>query len=249
MTGARRPPRPAAHRTRGASSGRGARPGREQRSRVLRSIEEPTVAAPEAGPEPRSETVGANPTRRREHRGRPRSPVRRRTDRVVELTIVPDPSEPEPRRSIRTARRSAEPAHRNSNPVPSGLRRIGARAAPIGPGGIRRRHVIAAAVILGVFGVLGYQIIAGPLQQWRDQRNEIDAAERRLEEVRAERRWITEQIDAAGSESEIRRSARELFEMVDPGEELVIVVPEPVGELGLPGTWPFTGVERELGAG
>lgn len=259
MTGSRRPPRPADRRAPGRSSGRSSdraagrvsRPGRDARVRALHLVEEPTVASAAARPDRTPPATAAN--RRTDSRADRRAP---RPEPVAAVGLPSASNRPARERARRGSESGPEPG---PAPVPprtrirdalsSTGRSLGRTVRSIGPAGIRRRHLIIAIVVLTVFGALGYQVVAGPLRQWRDQRQEIDAAEQRLEEVREERRRIGEQIDDANRESEVRRSARELFEMVDPGDDLVVIVPEPIDDLGLPGTWPFTGVERELGAG
>lgn len=122
----------------------------------------------------------------------------------------------------------------------------------VGDGRIRRLlgrgRLSAVALVLVLLGVAA-TVIAQPLRQWRDQQKEISVAERRLADVRAERETVQDLTEKLRSDSSIRRHARELLDMVDPGEELVIVLPPGSTDLGLPDAWPFTGVERELGTG
>lgn len=87
------------------------------------------------------------------------------------------------------------------------------------------------------------------MRQWREQRQEIGDGQQRLDAIERQRERTREQTEELGSDETVRRTARELFEMVDPGEDLVVVLPPPSEDLGLPNTWPFTGVERELGLG
>lgn len=115
-------------------------------------------------------------------------------------------------------------------------------------GASRRR--VGIAVLCGVtLAAAALVVIAQPFGQWRSQQRDIAEAHERLEDVREQRRLIREQTEEMRGEAAIRRYARAMFEMVDPGEDLVIVLPSSVEDLGLPDIWPFTGVERELGTG
>ena len=87
-----------------------------------------------------------------------------------------------------------------------------------------------------------------PLQNLRHQRANTATAEAELAEVVAERERIQQETRLLETDEEIERRAREDYGYQRPGEEIYNVLPSPTEPIGLPETWPFTGVERALGA-
>lgn len=88
-----------------------------------------------------------------------------------------------------------------------------------------------------------------PLQNLRSQQADTAEAEAELADVRAERERVRDEIELLNTDEEIERRAREDYGYQRPGEEIYNVLPSPTEPIGLPETWPFTGVERALGAG
>ena len=87
-----------------------------------------------------------------------------------------------------------------------------------------------------------------PMQNLRNQRSATAEAEAELAEVNAERERVRSEIELLETDEEIERRAREDYGYQRPGEEIYNVLPSPNDPIGLPETWPFTGVERALGA-
>lgn len=254
------------------------RPDRTARTRILDgrsgSVDEIDGTDGDSRSNPRRRRAMPPPTRPTRSGSLPRT-----DDPPVRLTVVPggrDPrtrrSEPEPqqRRSERSAPASPDPPARAAR-VDRVDRAQGAERADRADRPVRRARsehradrvpdrtdvprrlrirgwMPAAALLLVLLGVSA-MVIAQPLRQWRDQQNDISSAQRRLDDVRAERELVQDLTEDLRSDASIRRHARELLDMVDPGEDLVIVLPPGSPDLGLPDTWPFTGVERELGMG
>ena len=87
-----------------------------------------------------------------------------------------------------------------------------------------------------------------PLQNLRNQQTATAEAEAELAEVVAERERVRAESQLLETDEEIERRAREDYGYQRPGEEIYNVLPSPTEPIGLPETWPFTGVERALGA-
>lgn len=102
---------------------------------------------------------------------------------------------------------------------------------------------LAATVIL--VGVLFVAVF--PLQTYRTQRAATVKAEAELRDVREERARVKRESALLQTDAEIERRAREKYGYQKPGEETYNILPAPIDPIGLPDTWPFTGVERALG--
>ena len=87
-----------------------------------------------------------------------------------------------------------------------------------------------------------------PMQNLRNQRAATADARAELAEVKAERERVQQEAALLETDEEIERRAREDYGYQRPGEEIYNVLPSPTDPIGLPETWPFTGVERALGA-
>ena len=101
---------------------------------------------------------------------------------------------------------------------------------------------VALSVIL--VGVLF--AVAMPVPTRLKQRRDTARLEAELAEVQSERAGITAELERLGTDSEIEAQARRNG-YVRPGEEAYNILPSPVDPVGLPDTWPFTGVEAALG--
>jgi cell division protein FtsB len=93
-------------------------------------------------------------------------------------------------------------------------------------------------------GVLVLNVL--PTQSWLGQRERTSRLEAELAEVQAERAEVQAEIDRLGTDAEIEALARRNG-YVRPGEEAYNVLPVPIDPIGLPDTWPFTGVEEAMG--
>ena len=103
--------------------------------------------------------------------------------------------------------------------------------------------VLAGSVIL--LGVLFVAVF--PTTTYLRQRTDTRQAEAQLRAVEAERAAIKRESDKLTTPAEIEKRAREEFGYKKPGEETYNILPAPADAIGLPDTWPFTGVERALG--
>lgn len=113
----------------------------------------------------------------------------------------------------------------------------------------RRRSQVGAGLVVAVLalGVLFAAVMPAPT--FLRQRSDTATAETELAQVQAERAAIQREIERLETDEEIERQARNVLGFSRPGEEVFHVLPAPVEPLGLPDVWPFTGVERALGAG
>lgn len=109
----------------------------------------------------------------------------------------------------------------------------------------RRRFVGALAATVILVGVLFVAVF--PLQSYRTQRAATVKAEAELRDVRNERSRVRRESELLQTDAEIERQARKKFGYQKPGEETYNILPAPTDPIGLPDTWPFTGVERALG--
>lgn len=112
----------------------------------------------------------------------------------------------------------------------------------------RRRLLIGVLATLLVLAGAGF-FMAAPLRSLRHQQSAAAEADAKLAAIQAEQRQVDQQRKLLETDAEVKRRARLYFGFVMPGEVAYNVVPAPADPLGLPATWPFTGVERELGAG
>jgi len=108
----------------------------------------------------------------------------------------------------------------------------------------RRRLVGALAATVVMVGVLFVAVF--PLQTYRTQRAATVKAESELRDVRKERARVKRETELLLTDGEIERQARGKFGFQWPGEETYNILPAPTDPIGLPETWPFTGLERAL---
>lgn len=93
-------------------------------------------------------------------------------------------------------------------------------------------------------GVIFVAVLPAPT--FFEQRSDSADLEVELAEVKAERAAVRAELDRLGTDSEIEAQARRNG-YVRPGEEAYNILPASVEPMGLPDTWPFTGVEAALG--
>ena len=110
----------------------------------------------------------------------------------------------------------------------------------------RRRLMLGLTATVMLVGVLFVAVF--PARTYLDQRSATKAAEAELAEVRAERAAVQRESKRLETPEEIEKRAREEFGYTKPGEETYNILPAPADPIGLPDSWPFTGVERALGA-
>lgn len=111
----------------------------------------------------------------------------------------------------------------------------------------RRRLVGALAFTVLAVGVLFAAI--SPLTSWWEQRSDTAATQEELQEIRAERERVQAETERLTTPEEIEKQARAELGFQRPGEETYNHLPAQLEPIGLPETWPFTGVERTIGAG
>ncbi len=82
-----------------------------------------------------------------------------------------------------------------------------------------------ALAILLLLGMLVLVTLLFPVDRWLDQRDELDRARVELEELEAENERLADRRDRLESDAEIERVAREVYDLVGPGEEVYAVLP------------------------
>ena len=102
--------------------------------------------------------------------------------------------------------------------------------------------LVATVLLVGVLFVAVF-----PTSTWWQQRRDTTKAKAQLSAVEAQRRQVNAEIDRLGTDAEIEAQARRNG-YVKPGEESYNILPQRVAPIGLPNSWPFTGVEQALGA-
>ena len=110
----------------------------------------------------------------------------------------------------------------------------------------RRRARLMVGLALTVLLVGVVFVVVLPTPTWLQQRDDTARLEAELAEVQADRAAVAAEIERLGTDSEIEAQARRNG-YVQPGEEAYNILPSPVEPIGLPDTWPFTGVEAALG--
>jgi cell division protein FtsB len=103
---------------------------------------------------------------------------------------------------------------------------------------------LAATVLL--VGVLFVAVF--PTRTYLTQRAATRRAEAQLHQVQADRARVKRETQRLDTPEEIANKARNDLGYVRPGEESFNILPTTTDPIGLPEVWPFTGVERALGA-
>ncbi len=233
--GTRRAPAPAVGRAPAARSKPAAKPAtkpaakRAAKPAATRSAAKPAAARATAAKRPAARKPAAKKpaaTRSSAKRGTPAATTRRPAATAAD-------------RSGRRALGRVDGVRGQRDGVESGRRRQRNR---------RRRRLASGVAGTVVFvGVLFVAVF--PAQTWRAQRAATAQAEAQLQDIEARRDRVAREDAKLDTDEEVERLARELFGFRYPDEESYNVLPGPTDPIGLPDTWPFTGVERELGAG
>ena len=66
-----------------------------------------------------------------------------------------------------------------------------------------------------------------PTRTWLQQRDDIDAAEKRLEVLDEQNRKLSARVNELQTDAEVERIAREQYQLVRPGEEAYAILPAP----------------------
>ena len=96
-----------------------------------------------------------------------------------------------------------------------------------------RRPAVVLASLAVIVVALAVITNALPLRQIVDQRQEVDAARERLDELTTENAVLADQVAALHTPLEIERLAREKLGYVRPGEETFVVIEEPTERVSL----------------
>ena len=103
----------------------------------------------------------------------------------------------------------------------------------------RRRRIVLAiwtTVVVVVAGLLLLLVL--PTRAWLSQRSAIAGAERRLAVLQAENAKLSARVAALQTPEEVERVAREQYNLAEPGEKVLSVLPAPT-LTNLPSGWPF----------
>ncbi len=89
-----------------------------------------------------------------------------------------------------------------------------------------RARITPRAAILAVLVLVLGMALAVPLRQYFEQRSEIAALERRVEELREQRDALRGEIEQLNDPTYLEQIARRCLGMVKPGEIPFVTVPE-----------------------
>jgi Septum formation initiator len=90
---------------------------------------------------------------------------------------------------------------------------------------------------LAVAGSVASLLIV-PTRAWLNQKQSFENSERKLEAVQAENAALEARIAALQTPEEIERIARDRYNLVRAGDQVLAVLPNPAPE-PLPAVWPF----------
>ena len=113
------------------------------------------------------------------------------------------------------------------------------------------RRWFGVSLVVGVMGVImvGVLLLAVlPTRAWFAQRRQLASSEQRLAVLKAENQKLAGQLAALRNPAEVQRVARDQFNLVKPGEQVVNVLPLPaLSTAVLPDEWPYS-VVRSIAA-
>ena len=110
---------------------------------------------------------------------------------------------------------------------------------------IARRLAWPVFITVVVVAVFGFGVI--PTRTYLDRRQQVTAAEQRLEAVREANDEDKRRIERLGTDAEIERLAREHYGLVHRGEEPYKIVPPPQPPVDIPDVWPFDRLHPDPG--
>jgi cell division protein FtsB len=103
----------------------------------------------------------------------------------------------------------------------------------------RRRRILLAIWTTAVVVVAGLLLLLVlPTRAWLSQRSAIASAERRLAVLQEENAKLSARVAALQTPEEVERVAREQYNLANPGEKVLSVLPPPA-LTNLPSGWPF----------
>jgi cell division protein FtsB len=109
----------------------------------------------------------------------------------------------------------------------------------------RRRRIVLTIWTTAVIVVAGLLLLLVlPTRAWLSQRSAIASAERRLAVLQAENAKLSARVAALQTPEAVERVAREQYNLAEPGEKVLSVLPAPA-LTNLPSGWPF-GLVNEI---
>jgi cell division protein FtsB len=112
----------------------------------------------------------------------------------------------------------------------------------------RRRRILLAIWTTAVVVVAGLLLLLVlPTRAWLSQRSAIASAERRLAVLQEENAKLSARVAALQTPEEVERVAREQYNLANPGEKVLSVLPAPA-LTNLPSGWPFPLVNEIIAA-
>jgi cell division protein FtsB len=112
----------------------------------------------------------------------------------------------------------------------------------------RRRRIVLAIWTTAVIVVAGLLLLLVlPTRAWLSQRGAIASAERRLAVLQAENAKLSARVAALQTPEAVERVAREQYNLAEPGEKVLSVLPAPA-LTNFPSGWPFALVNEIVAA-
>jgi hypothetical protein len=108
---------------------------------------------------------------------------------------------------------------------------------PLRPRRRRGRGLLWIAGAVAVAGSVASLLIV-PTRAWLNQKQSFEASQRKLEAVQVENAALEARIAALQTPEEIERIARDRYNLVRAGDQVLAVLPDPAPE-PLPAIWPF----------
>jgi cell division protein FtsB len=105
----------------------------------------------------------------------------------------------------------------------------------------RRRRTRAFLWLAGTLAVVGgvASLLIVPTRAWLNQRSQYRATVTKLEAVQEANAVLEAKIAALQTPEEIERLARDRYNLVKAGDQVLAVLPDPAPQ-PLPAVWPFT---------
>lgn len=116
---------------------------------------------------------------------------------------------------------------------------IDGMAVPLRPKPRRAAKLVLMVVVLMVVIVGFASLFIPPLRSWTTQQREYTETQKKLDAIRSANETLDAQIAALQTDAEVERIARERYNMVRKGDQVVAVLPAPAPN-PLPAEWPYT---------
>jgi cell division protein FtsB len=108
----------------------------------------------------------------------------------------------------------------------------------------RRPAIIAALVALLVAAAIGAALFGLPVRTWFGQDDQIRQLQSELGELESVNADLQDEVDRLLTDAGTAEAAREILDLVEPGEGRQTVVGLPELPTDLPDGWPYGAVER-----